>query len=311
MGFTPYYAPTSANYREYVERRLSTAMTPGIQYSVSFWLTNGTAATHNDGIANLGVYFSTSSITQSGDGPIILTPQLERAGVFYSTSWQQVTFSYTPSQAYNFITIGNFRNDASTTVGFFGGSRGVYYFIDDIVVQAVISLPVELTEFTAEENSGVNILHWETASEQNSRYFVIERSDDGVHFDSIGVIEAAGNSNSVNLYNFTDSLPFVGINYYRLKQYDADGRFEYSNIVHVKNGTELFSIQTGASGKSLTIRTTGNLRLDLYSVTGANVYSCGSLNGYQEVNLSNLSDGIYFARATDGERTVSKKILLW
>ncbi len=96
------------------------------------------------------------------------------------------------------------------------------------------TLPVELLNFDARKINNTIQLHWQTASEQNSNYFSIERSNDGVQFLSVAVINAAGNSQSLKDYYFNDNSPVNGINYYRLKQVDIDGNFKYSNIARIE-----------------------------------------------------------------------------
>ena len=85
-------------------------------------------------------------------------------------------------------------------------------------------LPVELTYFQTQaiDNQKVNI-KWETATEINSSYFVLERSRDAVNYKSIANIEAAGSSTSKKTYSFTDESALFGTNYYRLSQIDKDG----------------------------------------------------------------------------------------
>lgn len=87
-----------------------------------------------------------------------------------------------------------------------------------------VSLPVSLISFTAKRQSVASVLlRWTTAAEQQNSHFAIERSSDGVHYKAIGTVEASGNAFGFT-YSFTDNDPLEGANYYRLKQYDLDGR---------------------------------------------------------------------------------------
>ncbi len=94
-------------------------------------------------------------------------------------------------------------------------------------------LPVELVSFTAEENNGRVSLDWQTASELNNDFFEIQRSEDGDNWDVIGLVEGNGTINELVNYAFTDEKPLFGTSYYRLKQVDFDGQFEYSPIESV------------------------------------------------------------------------------
>ncbi len=109
-------------------------------------------------------------------------------------------------------------------------------------------LPVELTWFRASiTNSGTGLLQWHTESELNNDRFEIERSVNGVDFISIGSVEGAGTSNQAHDYQFEDKAPILSLVYYRLKQVDFDGEFEYSRIVSldytsIEMGSERLSV---------------------------------------------------------------------
>jgi len=90
-------------------------------------------------------------------------------------------------------------------------------------------LPVELVSFSSICHNETVLLEWQTASEINSAYFVIEKSLNAIDFEEIGRIPAAGNSNELLYYNFTDLRNEHTAKYYRLKTVDIDGSFEYSN----------------------------------------------------------------------------------
>lgn len=98
----------------------------------------------------------------------------------------------------------------------------------------VSSLPIELASFEVERYEEVIEVLWETATEINNDFFTIEKSKDGFHFNEIAKLEGAGNSSQEIEYSFVDEAPYEGINYYRLKQTDFDGKFEYFEIKGVK-----------------------------------------------------------------------------
>lgn len=118
---------------------------------------------------------------------------------------------------------GAFREDDN------GSSAGAAYFYDI----SASTLPVEFVSFEADfVNQQVN-LFWETASETNNRGFEVQRSQDGINWEKIGWVDGAGNSSSMVAYEFTDKVPYLAINYYRLKQVDFDDQYEYSDIVSI------------------------------------------------------------------------------
>lgn len=97
--------------------------------------------------------------------------------------------------------------------------------------RAAAPLPVRLISFTARAaGPGTVALDWATASERNNAYFAVERSQDALHFTPIGQVDGAGTSSTYRHYAFTDRSPAPGINYYRLRQVDSHGAFEFSPV---------------------------------------------------------------------------------
>lgn len=111
-------------------------------------------------------------------------------------------------------------------------------------------LPIELVDFSAAvvRNETAVLLEWQTASEINNHYFTLERSLDGFNWTEIHEEFGAGNSNSLLRYEYLDEEPVSGISYYRLKQTDFDGQFEYFPIrsVQINHGevTLLYRVNT-------------------------------------------------------------------
>jgi type IX secretion system substrate protein len=103
-------------------------------------------------------------------------------------------------------------------------------------------LPVELSEFSARLSDDLVILDWATASETNNEGFFIERSLDADNWESAGFVPGHGNSLEARQYAFTDDAVFSGTAYYRLKQVDFDGRFEYSKVVSVHKNANAGSL---------------------------------------------------------------------
>ncbi|WP_377531837.1 T9SS type A sorting domain-containing protein [Pontibacter rugosus] len=93
-----------------------------------------------------------------------------------------------------------------------------------------VPLPVELVKFKANTQGALVELKWQTASEQNSSHFTVERSTDGKNYESIGMVTGQGSSSSIMNYTFLDEAPVAGTSYYRLKQVDLDDSFSYSIV---------------------------------------------------------------------------------
>jgi hypothetical protein len=124
-----------------------------------------------------------------------------------------------------------------------GASAGQILFVKGTSPTTI--LPIELLSFTGYNDGEVNVLNWTTASEINSLKFEIEKSYDATNFEYIGEKLAAGNSNIPVDYTFNDENPQVGDNYYRLKMYDTDGTFKYSEIINIKLGENNTAINDG------------------------------------------------------------------
>jgi hypothetical protein len=105
---------------------------------------------------------------------------------------------------------------------------------DNIQISSLNALPVTWLSFEARATDGGSIaLDWATATETQNDYFAVERSADGARFTEIGRVPGAGNSTTVQTYAFRDENPLPGLNYYRLRQVDADGQYAFSRTVAV------------------------------------------------------------------------------
>lgn len=173
-------------------------------------------------------------------------------------------------------------------------------------ISSVSSFPVELTSFEAEaQESFRTLLTWETASELNNDYFLLERSHNGTDFVSIAKIDGKGTSNIPHSYQYLDASPSIGTNYYRLQQVDVDGSFHYSHMVHVSFSEDVYSmaplVYPNPATNTLFIRSvsTKEFWLDLYDVAGRQLQH---VYNPEQIDVSQLSSGIYVLKCirTDG-----------
>jgi hypothetical protein len=175
-----------------------------------------------------------------------------------------------------------------------------------------LPLPVNFTSFTATKAGGQALLRWQTAQEQNSLNFTVERSTNGVNFSSIGEMPAAGNSSTPKDYSFTDAEPAQGINYYRLKEVDLDLRSMYSTV-----RTVVFS-KGGA--QKLVWYIVGGKTAEVDLQNGSNeFYTLNDIDGHlvQKGQLSsgklylNLTGGIYIVRVNSfSGQVMTTKVLI-
>lgn len=160
------------------------------------------------------------------------------------------------------------------------------------------TLPVSFTSFTATKVESTALLQWQTAQEENSREFVVERSLDGSSYTSIGSVAAAGNSQTPTSYSFTDASPLKGRNYYRLKEIDLDNRSIYSNIRIVVFGSlsdqKLSWYVTGSNSVQVTLSDGSNESFSVSDISGHILQKGQLVSG--KVQLGQLPGGIYFVR---------------
>lgn len=109
---------------------------------------------------------------------------------------------------------------------------------DTVQVNMCVTLPVNLLGFTAECESTYSLLKWQTVSEVNNDYFIIEKSNQTFNFSPIGQIIGNGNTSVINNYEFQDFETNGGVAYYRLKQVDFNREFEYSEIIVLNKCSE-------------------------------------------------------------------------
>ncbi|HYV95143.1 MAG TPA: T9SS type A sorting domain-containing protein [Chitinophagales bacterium] len=331
-GLAPWYA--SPNFREYIRCQLSSPLVVGTTYEVSMWLTNAISTIHGYGCNNMGVYFSSTPTNQSGGLPITsVTPQCEMTSVFWNTNWQQITFYYTASAAYQYMCIGNFHNDAGTIAVMHGsGTSGCYVYIDDVVVQPIVALPIQLISFTAELDSNNTVgLKWETASELNNDYFAVERSPDGERFETIGKVGGHGTTAENHEYAFTDEHPMHGLNYYRIGQIDFNGSQTYSQVRMVEVNLPQTEIQllvspNPASSNANIIMLVANdcnsvLEISMIDISGRIVFrenissqspADNEVICYQQFQFSSgdLASGLYFIKVVSGNNLIASEKLL-
>lgn len=161
-----------------------------------------------------------------------------------------------------------------------------------------VPLPVKLIYFNVKAEGKKAHLSWQTATEQNSDRFDIERSTDGLHFEKIGWVKAAGNSTSHIDYNYFDISPKKGINYYRLKEVDIDNSLQFSEIKTAYFGDDIvFALSnnpTNGSDLKLTINVLPSV-LSVFDASGRKVKEMNISTSSNSLSVAGLASGTYLA----------------
>jgi Secretion system C-terminal sorting domain len=170
-----------------------------------------------------------------------------------------------------------------------------------IIPNTLNPLPIELIFFTAFSSDLRTVrLEWQTASELNNDFFTVERSRDGTNWEELLIKDGAGNSSSSISYDDVDARPFTNVSYYRLKQTDFDGSFEYSNIVSVTfNQTDLFLYPNPAENM-LNVEGMNLQEITIFNALGQDISNLVEItkisDSYVQIDTGILSSGIYFIR---------------
>ena len=255
-----------------------TTNTAGTNYKASFYFTN--AELGGKSIANL-------KIAKTEAGSIATSTSANTTSVVPTTTTYNTT---------GVLISGTFT----------GFSR--YFLIDQNVV-----LPIELVSFSGSIVNHSSILNWVTSSEINNKEFDVQWSMDGISFTTLGVVASKGNSSTNLTYGYTHYYPMDGVNYYRLKQIDLNGKISYSKVIALNLNVpdaEPF-LYPNPANKSININlgsSVGHADVLLYSLDmrllrklNLNIVGLTS-----NIDISQLLPGVYFIQVNKNE----KKVLL-
>ncbi|HCY77049.1 MAG TPA: glucose sorbosone dehydrogenase [Ignavibacteriales bacterium] len=213
-------------------------------------------------------------------------------------------------------SITSFGVDESNELYLVSFNGKIYRFIPTVV-------PVELISFNAAVIDGKVKLDWYTASETNNAGFMIERSSDEVNYEELFFIGGNGTSTNRNVYSYIDETVKSGVYYYRLKQINFDGSYEYLKVVAIDlgipqkfllaqnypnpfNPKTIISFQTPVEGL---------VSLKIFDVLGNEVMTLideqKSAGNYSiEMDASQLTSGIYFYKLASKDFSSVKKMIL-
>jgi hypothetical protein len=184
-------------------------------------------------------------------------------------------------------------------------------------------LPVEWLSLRATRNAeGHVLITWATASETDNDYFDVERSFDGSTYDVIGRVDGRGTTQEISDYQWIDKdAPANDLVYYRLRQVDFDGQYEYSKLMAVEPDG---SITSGLTVSVFPNPAVDELHVDLGSdnkqpvdisfidLLGNEVKRIGIEKGVQtgKLDIHGLKKGFYFLIVRAGEQVTSQRVLV-
>lgn len=249
------------------------------------------------------------------------TLQLSRAGKKSTVSYNDVIDHVIVSnemQGYYMNSSANILTDVTSLVTNYASTTSDHYPVFTRFAFDLTILPVSLVNFSAVKLSTSVKLSWVTSQEINTRNFVVEKSADGIHFEPIGFISAAGNSSTRLHYELVDLKPFNGINYYRLKSVDNDDKFTYSKVIAL------------TFTKSLMIKLVPNPARDFVKVWQEGGFNSrvllriSDMNGRVvkeqavtsvstspfDVNIKGLSPGVYILTIKTGNLVEAEKLII-
>lgn len=179
-------------------------------------------------------------------------------------------------------------------------------------------LPVELIFFKGQNTKEGNHLTWETAVEINNEGFELQHSTNGIQWRKLDFIKGYGTTQETRMYSYVDLHPLKGVNYYRLKQIDYDGQFEYSNIISITSkGSDLSKLSVYPNpvlNDELSIFLPASLLdggvLTVYNVTGQAVAQKVIQDSIEKIDVSKLPAGLYQIIGVKGMLVFHEKLVV-
>ena len=181
------------------------------------------------------------------------------------------------------------------------------------------ALPLTFLDFTGVKKLDIIQLNWQTTNEINTASFNVERSTDGMHFTSIGVVKA-NNTRSINNYVYADDVAGISSEklYYRLQEADIDGRFQYSEIITIKIDQNNAGISLYPNPARSYVSVISGKPADLNGAVLTVVDMAGKVTlkqtllpeNQQKINISRLSKGMYIVHILKASGVESQKLVV-
>ncbi len=182
-----------------------------------------------------------------------------------------------------------------------------------VVFKSVSVLPVTYTSVTAQQQNNAIAVEWKVASQLNIKNYEVEKSGDGRNFTKVSTTAASANA---SVYNWLDVSPVTGSNFYRIRNVDMDGSFQYSKIVEVKidktkSGFSVYPnpVTNNTIGLQMNNQPKGDYTLRLVNMAGQvlftkSIYHPGGNTMEKIYTNTQLSKGVYKLELTDAKNTM-------
>lgn len=171
-------------------------------------------------------------------------------------------------------------------------------------------LPVTGLELNVQQSLHIINVNWSTLTESNCERFDVLHSIDGVVFNKIGSIAGHGNSDDKKFYSFVHQNPVYGINYYKLQQFDFDGRYKYSQVKQLNYGNAQTLLSPNPAHARITIfhqGSSGERNLTIYNMGGKVMHKTKMTTDKVYVDIQSFPHGLYLAEIKD--RNQSTRIM--
>lgn len=192
-------------------------------------------------------------------------------------------------------------------------------FSQKAIIGSSALLPIDLISFKAVcENNRIKIL-WETATEVNSDYYVIEYSSDGHNFIPLAIVDSKGYSNEVVSYSYIDEVNIHNVGFYKLKHVDVDGNYTYSDVIYVDCNVRDEQINIYYLEEQINISfanlereaVTLNIYDNIGRVISRELIKIDSQNYIYTVNKNSLGLGVYNFVFLTNNKIIPKQIVIY
>jgi hypothetical protein len=316
--------------------KMNVANNSTVLFPVSNSTYNPISITNNSGNSDdFSVRVLDEVYTNGLTGTVMTTSRIKRTWDISKTyanggSGINFTFNWNPAEVYNVSTpmLNHYNGtdwDAQTGSSSSTANSMTYIGYTGTFSPFAISnsgdpLPVTLTQFSATCETENTTIEWQTASEQNSDVFVIERSENGKDWTTVDEVVAAGNSNTVINYMYKDYARTRGLNYYQLQQIDVDGKTTTYGPISATCDIEIVEIAVypnptdGEFAIEISAPQTETYLVIFETADGNRIsemeYQIKEGMNMIPMHAKDLDAGVYFIRVVNGTDSYLKKVVI-